>query len=312
MTGVRLLPAVSLLLVASVGAGQQAAPERSAIARGVAVVPDTVRVGDPFRLVVRVRAPAGSIIEFPTAPDSGTGVEALDPVQVLASPDTSAVEQSATYRMAAWDVGHLRIRLRDVLVHEGDSVRHVPLPLDLGVQVVSVLPADSAQRVPKPPRALFEFGPPWWWWALVALVTAAIIGLLWWWWRRRERPSVERATPYQIAQLEFERIRALDLVASGETGHYVALTADVLRAYLAAEVSAAQLSLTANELIQVLRGEGRVPFIRLVRLLHEVDLVKFAGAPVPAERASSLGDESRDLVEQVERAAHPSLRQEAA
>ena len=50
---------------------------------GVTVTPETVRVGDPFTVSVRVRAAPGATIEFPTTSDSGGPVEPLDPVQIV-------------------------------------------------------------------------------------------------------------------------------------------------------------------------------------------------------------------------------------
>ena len=282
------------------------------LSRGVVVQPESVTVGDPFRVVVRVRAPRGAVVEFPIAPDSGTGVEALDPVVVVPSADSTATEQTATYRLAAWDVGKLPIRFPDVLVTEGDVVRRLSLGRNLAVEVVTVLPADSSERVPRPPRALFEFGPPWWWWLMVAAVALALVGLLWWWWRRREGPPPVVRTAYEMAQDEFARIESLELIASGERGHFVALVTDVARSYLARVMPIATPSLTTSELVHALRGEARVPLSRLTRVLHEADLVKFAGAAIDAEHALAIGIESRAIVDSVDTALLPDTKQEAA
>lgn len=284
------------------------------IQRGVIVQPESVTVGDPFRVVVRLRAPLGAVIEFPAAPDSGTGVEALDPVQVRSGSDSTAVEQTAVYRLAAWDVGTLPIRFADVIVREGSTLRRISVGGGVSVEVASVLPADSAQRVPKPPRAVFEFGPPWWLWVLVALAAAAILLLLWWWLRRRtERATTPAMSPWTRAHREFDRIDALQLVSAGERGQYVALMADVLRTYLSETVGVARISLTTTELAQALRAEPRVPAARTTQLLHDIDLVKFAGQPISSERATDLGHESRELVDAMESALNPAVeRAEAA
>jgi hypothetical protein len=288
-------------LVAFLGALllQGTTPGQVPVQRGVAVVPESVTVGDPFRVVVRVRAPRGAVVEFPTAPDSGTGVEPLDPAVMVPSTDTTLVEQTATYRLAAWDVGHLPIRFPDILIRLDGTTRRLAVGRDIAITVTSVLPADSAQRVPKPPRALFVFGPPWWWWFLVALAAALIIGLLWWWRRRRQRPE-EVLDPWALAQQEFQRVDALELVASGERGRHVTLVIEVLRLYLSRVAPSARTSLTTSELALALRQEGRVPMVRLLRLLHEVDLVKFAGQGVEATRAREVGAEARALVDAVQ------------
>lgn len=277
-----------------------------AISRGVAVLPETVTVGDPFRVVVRVRAPRGATLEFAAVPDSGTGVEALDPVHVVPTLDSTATEQTATYRLAAWDVGARAIRIPDVIVRDSLGVRRVAVGRTLSVFVATVLPADSTERVPRPPRALYEFGPPWWWWALVALVALGVLVAVWWLWRRRRQPvSAVRRSPRDEAEAAFGRVEALELVASGERGLHVALMAEVLRDYLSRVVPSAAPSLTSSELLLQLRGDGRLPLPRLVRLLQDVDLVKFAALPIDAVRAEALGGEARALVEAIDVAVQP-------
>lgn len=287
-------------------AGRDGADDPRAIARGVAVSPDTVTVGDPFRVVVRIRAPRGATIEFPQAPDSGTGVEALDPVSVVPSPDSSATEQTASYRMAAWDVGQRAIRFSDIVVRDSLGERRVAVGADVSIFVASVLPADSAQRVPKPARALYEFGPPWWWWGIVALVALGVLWLVWRLWRRR-RPSapVAVSTPREDAEAAFARVEAMALLASGEPSLHVALMADVLRTYLERVLPSAAPSLTSSEVLLALRGDGRLPMSRLARLLQDVDLVKFAAYAVDAARADVIGREARSLVLAVDASLAP-------
>jgi hypothetical protein len=262
---------------------------------GVTVVPDTVTVGDPFEVRVRVRAPRGAIIVFPEAPDSGGAVEPLDPVQVTPNTDTTATDQIAVYRVAAWDVGSRPIGFPDVLVRQDVGVRLVRLA-EVSVFVRSVLPADSAERVPKPARGLITFGLPWWFWVLLALVAAAIVALLWWLWKRRRPPS-ETADPFEQAQRAFARVESLGLVAAGERTRHVALMVEVMRDYLAAVVPSARTSLTSVELLAVLRGDLPGITKRLASLLAEADLVKFAAKSVSAERANSLGREARAAAE---------------
>lgn len=288
------------------GRGTPASSDARAISRGVAVLPDTVTVGDPFRVVVRIRAPRGATLEFAQTPDSGTGVEALDPVVVVPSVDSTATEQTATYRLAAWDVGARAIRIPDVVVRDSSGERRVAVGRSLSVFVSSVLPADSSERVPKPPRALFEFGPPWWWWGLVALAALGVVGALWWLWRRRRRPAprIVRSARDE-AEDAFARVEALELVASGERGLHVALMADVVRDFLARILPAAAPSLTSSELLLQLRGETRLPLSRLTRFLQDVDLVKFAAFPIDAERAQAVGREARALVDAVDGAMRP-------
>ena len=279
---------------------------------GVDVDRDTVRVGDPFIVQVGIRAPAGATIEFPPAPDSTAVVQALDPTREEDRPDSAgAVLRWAFYRVAAWDVGEQPIVLGDVVVRLGGETRRVSLR-GHSVFVASVLPADSALRVPKPARPIFSFAPPLWWlWALAAAVLLLLL-LFWWWWRRRRRnaPAIV-VDPFAQAEREFARVERLGLVEAGERGRYVALMVEVLRDYLAARYDVAPLSLTSTELLAALRGRPALPFDKLNRLLGEADLIKFAQRPVTADRARELGRDARAIVAQdnaMTRAVAPTVK----
>lgn len=261
---------------------------------GVVVTPDTVHVGDPFTVSIRVRAPQGAVIEFPQAPDSSLAVEQLDPVSIRSTADSISVDQTAEYRLTAWRIGSLPIAFGDVVVRQAIGTRIVPVT-GVGIVVASVLPADTAQHVPMPPRDVFHFGLPWWVWALAALAAAAVAALLWWLWRRRRRRPPAAVPAIVTAEREFDRVEALGLVAAGELSRYVDLMVEVLRDYLAATVPGASTSLTSSELSSCLRRARLAPHVRCSALLAEADLVKFAGRAVSAERATTLGREARAI-----------------
>ena len=293
--------------IAGVSSGQQIP-----VKAGVTVVPDTVRIGDPFRITVGVRVPLGATIEFPLTTDSTSTVQSLDPVAVRTSADTTAVEQYAVYRVAAWDIGSQPIHLGDAVVHLNGVERHVSLNAT-AVFVRTLLPTDTAKRVPKPLRDLYVFKSfPWW---LVAVIAAAIIAavLLWWWLRRRgRRVVITDVDPYLRAQSEFRRIDALALLEAGERGRHVALMIEVLRDYLAARYAEAALSLTSTELQRSLRIVPHVPQERLMRVLTEADLIKFARRPVSPDRARELGRDAETIVAEEHAASQPVTAVEAA
>jgi hypothetical protein len=268
---------------------------------GVTVTPDTVRVGDPFVVTVRVRAPLGASIEFPTAPDSGGPVEPLDPVQIVTTADSNAIDQTATYRLAAWRVGRYGVTFDDVLVRQDIGSRQVEIS-NVVITVASVLPPDSTDIQPKPQRAVFTFGLPWWVYALAAAVAAAILALLWWLWRRRRRKPPSREAPISVVEREFDRIDAIGLLAAGERARYVALMTEALRDYLAAVVPDASVSQTTNELAGAMRRAGIGTYARAAAPLSEVDLVKFARRPITVDRGAALGKEARAIAAAVHQA----------
>jgi hypothetical protein len=303
------------LAIAVVAAGLSAVTAHAQtlqVRSGVVVAPDTVRVGDPFRVTVGVRAPLGATIEFSRTIDSASAVQSIDPVAVRTSPDTTAMEQYADYRVAAWDVGVQRIHVEDAIVRYNGAERRVPLVGSVFVK--SVLPIDTAQRLPKPPRDVFEANPfPWWLVALLAAAAIAIGLLIWWWIRRRRRPApVVVVDPFERAVAEFQRIEGLGLLDAGERGRYVTLTVEVLRDYLAARYAEADLSLTSTELQRTVRTMPYVPTDRLTRLLTDADLIKFARRPVSTERAREIGREAKIVVSEEHKASRVTPQPEAA
>ncbi|MEO8194651.1 MAG: hypothetical protein ABI681_12440 [Gemmatimonadales bacterium] len=270
---------------------------------GVNVTADTVTVGQRFVAIIRVRAPRGATIEFPTTSDSATaaaptGMQLLGKPAVQAVPDSINTTMTAAYRLAAWDVGTQRLGLPDIVVRLGTRTGYVSLA-DRGVFVRSVLPADSTLRVPKPPRPAIEIAPfNWlpWLLALAALVAAGLLWRLWIWYRRRRDKPID---PFTAAEREFDRIESMHLVEAGEGERHAASMSDVMRDYLAARVPAIDRSQTSSEL---LASTGRIhePARGLGELLWRTDLVKFANARVEPDEAERLGAAARAIVRAVE------------
>lgn len=308
MRGVRTL----LGLLAVFGARPVIAQQIVADVR-VTVEKDSVRIGDPFRIFIHVRAPKQATIEFPDALDSTATVQSIDPRAVYAQADSNYFSENAVYRVAAWDIGRQPLRIPDVIIRLGDLTRVVPI-VGRSVFVVSVLPADSAARVPKPARALLEDTfIPWWVWALLAAVIGMLVGL-WWLWRRRRRSGAAGVIvdPYLRAQRDFQRIEGLGLVDAGERSRHVALVVDVLREYIADRFTDAPLALTSTELLGATQHARTLPHDRLMRILNEADLIKFAKRPVTAERARDIGREAQALVEHEHGASQPVPAHEEA
>ncbi|HEY2065541.1 MAG TPA: hypothetical protein VGG84_06250 [Gemmatimonadaceae bacterium] len=300
--------AATAILVASAAAGAQATT-RIPVQAGVVLDRDSVTVGDVVTLKVRVRAPRGATISFPAGVDSLGAVQSLLPPVVRNGADTLDYEDRiASYRLSPWDVGRLPIKLGDVLVQTDEDERSVALPLP-SLFVRSVLPADSALRVPKPARPLIEppVPLPWWYWLAAALL--ALLGLgIWWWFRRRRTDVGDTGDPFADAEAAFDRIEKMRLVDAGEPGRHAALMTDVARRYLASRIPGASLAQTSRELLAALRGAPTVSHERLASLFDAVDPVKFAAAPIRGDDARRLGDEARAIV----RAEHEQAAQLAA
>jgi hypothetical protein len=290
------LAALMLMLV-------QAAQPQIPVQLGVTVTADTVTVGERFIAVVRVRAPRGATIDFPTTSDSATlaaptATELIGKPVVQAIPDTASTTMSAAYRLAAWDTGLQRLGLADVTVTYNGQTGYVSLK-DRGVFVKSVLPADSTLRVPKPPRAAIPVKPFSWlpWLIVLAAIAAAFIAWrIWVWYRNRKNAPLD---PFAAAEREFARIEEMRLVESGETERHAALMSDVMRRYLAARVPEIEASHTSSEMLAA-GGKIHAQASGLGELLWRTDLVKFAGLRIDASEARRLATESREVVRRVE------------
>ena len=283
------------------------AAQTPGVQAGVSKSADTVTVGQPFEVRVRVRAPLGSRLRFPDNPDSSATVQARDPRTVVTTDSVRFVDQTATYRVAAWDVGSQPIVIGNVSVATPSGAERPVVLGTLSVFVRSVLPADTALRVPKPARPIWETKVfPWW--LLAAILAAIAVGVaIWWWLRRRRRPvPAVQVDPYVRAQREFIRLESMGLVDAGERTRFVALAVEVLRDYLAARDPAASLALTSRELVAVLRRSPTVPAEQLSRVLHEADLAKFARFTLGEERARALARDARLIVEHEHKASAPA------
>jgi hypothetical protein len=271
------------------------------------VQPESVTVGTPFEVTVRVYAPRGSVISFPRASDSTAVVRMLDPVRIVTIDSVGGNVRAAVYRMAAWDVGPQPIDLGDILVRR--SVREPFQSVSLGaprVNVVSVLPADSSQRVPRPARDLIEQPPAWWFpWLPLLILAALLVSIFRWWYMRRDRVVAVRIVPDDERSMsEFDRVENMRLIEAGENGRYVVLMVDVLRDFLSAHFAAAAFSQTSAEFLTAIDvHRDRVPVERIALLLHEVDQIKFARRAIGAAQAQHLGSEAREIVKAVSASA---------
>jgi hypothetical protein len=293
-----------LLLQAVVPQSVQTQPGDVAVQMGYRVSPDTVLIGQPFNLFIKVRAPAGVRFEFPGGPDTTTQ-NGIHPVEVRGEKLVTMLADTAValYHLTAWDVGVQPLRFPDVRITFAGKERRLSLAAAL-VFVKSVLPADTSLRVPKPPRPLIVL-PVFNWMLWLALLAAAIIAaLLWWAWRRyRNRPKAP-VDPYARAQQEFARIDQLRLLEDGAYADYYARMVDVVREYLTARVPGVRRSDTSTELLRTMQPRHGVE-AELPRLLERADLVKFARANVSREEAREAGFALRAIVDHVEARVNP-------
>jgi hypothetical protein len=263
------------------------------------VVPDTVTVGQPFEVLLRAIPPRGRQAIGPAVPDTGGIVEPLDPARVTRVGDTLLVR----YRLIAWQPGVLTIPFEPVQMRLDSS--DVVVPIDVRVVVASVLPADSASRVPKDARELFPLSARWWesWWqwALGLLLAIAAVFLFERWRRRDRTPPAVDETPLARAEAAFVRLDARRLPAAGEGGRHVALASEIVRQYLADIEPSLTLSLTNAELLRAVAPIDGIPDRQLGLLLDQVNTVRFGGTAVTPDTVQRVSGLARELVRDIDR-----------
>lgn len=287
------------------GAGGQASAAAQ-VQAGVRVAPDTVQVGDPFTITVRVRFPSSARLVWPTLTDSSAVIAPRAPMQRRGTDALAAGarEEVAIFEVAAWDTGTVATTWPPALVIIGTDT--VPIRLaDARVHVQSVLPADTSLHTPRPGKPPFAAVTPWWtrWWPL--LVAPLLVALWWLWRRRRRRPSAVLTAmpamgPFERARTAFERLEQLALTEAGEPGRAVTLALEIVRRYLAARVPRTTPAQTSVELLTAVADDARVPVDALRAVLVAADTVKYAGRALEREAARQLVAAARALVEEVE------------
>ncbi len=277
------------------------------------IAPDSVGVGEPVTVELRVRAPVGSEVRFPAVPDSSEQIEPLDPRLVRDASSASLVDRTAVYRLIAWDTGTRVIRFADITVSAGGAERRYRVNLP-PIRVHPVLPADSASRVPRNPRALLLV-PGWWWRLAVGGAVVLVLALFAWraWRRRRTSAADPGPDAADEAATRFAHAERLGLLEAGEPGRFALTHVEVMREYLARRFPQAGLSKTGREVAQALTG-AEFPILpeRVTDILIRCEPIAFAGARVAESEAREIAVEARAIVGDVETAWRTRLTAAAA
>lgn len=273
---------------------------------GTTVRPETVTVGQHFNATVRVRVPNGAQLSFPLSTDSSARVDTAGTATRRSVAGPQFTETTVNYVLAAWDTGTQNLGLGDISIALPSGQRLASLRA-LSVYVRSVLPADTAQRKPKPPRpTVTQRVVNWLPWAIAAVV-ALLLALAYWFWNRRRREGDESVAPLEWAAREFERVEGSGWLAEGMTERYAIAMAGVVRRYLSLIDPRFAASLTTRELASAVEGSP-LPIDRLIALLEEVDPLKFAARRLSRDAAVRAGAEARALVAE----SHSALAAAAA
>jgi hypothetical protein len=242
-----------------------------------AVSPDTIRVGDPFRAVVRIDLPNGTEIALPDSLTPTEDVENAGRVRIRRDTANGAVRVVAAYPLTAWRPGPLELPMVMATVSGVGGRQEMAIALP-NIDVASVLPADTAGIEPKPPKDVLGGNRLWWPWLLALAALLALAGALYWWYRKRRKAPGEiilpLVMPRERALEELDRIAKAGLIEQKDFKRYYTLVSEVLRRYMQTIEGEWSTTLTTDELHKRVRSiEQTRP---AVAVLRQADMVKFA------------------------------------
>lgn len=256
---------------------------------------DTVRVGDPVHVLLRIDGiPANTEIVLPDSLSTIDDVENAGRLRMRR--DTVAAGQTritAAYPLVLWRPGEIALPTVPMLVRTNGQERTMQVTLP-PIAVVSVLPADTTNIEAKPPKDVWGANRVWWPWILALLLLLALAALAYWWYRRRRPepvalPVAPVVDPREQALRELQRIRALRLPENGDFKQHYVLVTEVLRRFAEANESDWSTDLTTDELAP--RLKRRADAALLLKLLRSADTVKFARrVPTVTEARADMDD----------------------
>ncbi len=272
----------------------------SAVTAALGPTERPVTVGDPVGLVLTVRHPAGYQVVPPKleATWGDFSVRSVSPARVTTNPDGTATT-TVDIDARAFKPGAFKTPPLNVTVTDGSGNLILVTAESVPVTVASVLAqGDTALRDIKGQAALPL--PAVWPWALAgSLALVLVTGALFWYIRSRRKPAVDNRLPHERALDELSAIEAMRLPQAGRFKEHYTLVSDCIRTYVERGFGIPALERTTGEIETDLGAATFTPEIRgpLLLFLQDSDMIKFTTLTPDEERASSLLQQGRTIVQ---------------
>ncbi|MBM3460568.1 MAG: hypothetical protein FJX76_00510 [Armatimonadetes bacterium] len=266
---------------------------------------DRAVLGQVVRLIVDVSYDPGATVT-PPEPDAlkFDPLEVRDAVLTPMPATPGRKNLRYTVRLVAWDTGDVTVPpLRIPYKLDGREGMAESAPLKLSVAAMPPAPTDKQGEI-RDVKPIVQVAIPAWMIAAASVAGLIALGLLGglisWLLRRRKRVAqMPPLLPHEWALQELARLEAERLPTLQRTPeHYERLTG-IVRGYLSGRFHIPVLERTTSELINEMRARNfDEALVREVRaILDEADLVKFARAVPPTERAEAQVAAARRLVQ---------------
>lgn len=244
-----------------------------------------VRIGDPLRYEVEVRARKGLSLTVPILAGSLGEFTITDFGDTPPEEKEGEVRLTRWYRLAAFTPGRHTLPGPTILYREGEEENRSVHGADLTVEVVSLVDGDPAVAPIRGLKPLEELPFDWRPIGLGAggfLLLVGLVGGLWFFVNRPRRAyRVPPPPPGEVALAALRRLHADRLLDEGRfEAFYVELTA-ITRRYIEDRFEVRAPEMTTEEFLSTASGEARLGDARrrlLGEFLGQADLVKFARA----------------------------------
>ena len=282
-----------------IAVGLQAVPATAAVEFLTGVDRDTLTIGDPFVLRLRVHRGADDRAEIAFGKDFPGPFE----IQHTGEKETTQLKDGRVqetqdlilvmYQVGAFVLPPVTVQLVDAA---GDSGTIASRPIDILVQSVRAQ-GEADIRDVKPP-VVVEARVPLWFWLVCGGLILVIAGVIWYAYRRRRRPQAEAPPPPVDYLDELDKVGQLGLLERENYRQYYSLLSSVLRRCLEAKTAVQAVERTTFEIARDLRAQAVDDqlTIEIERFLNEADRVKFAKFAPHEAMAREAIDDVRGIV----------------
>lgn len=254
---------------------------------------DTIAIGDPFVLRMRISRDADDKAEIAFGEDFPGPFEIRhrgEPETV--NLDNGRVRETHDLVLVIYKVGTFQIPpvFVNFVTADGDSGKIESQQIDVLVQSVKPEGETDIRDVKPPVVVVTQI--PMWFWVVLGVCVLVLAGVIWYLIRRRRRPQEDLPPPPVNWMDELQSVGSLGLLEQENYRQYYSLLSDVLRRCLEAKTSVKAVEETSFEITRDLRAQAfDDQFVAdLERFLNEADLVKFAKfAPQPSAAAEAMG-----------------------
>lgn len=260
---------------------------------------NNIRIGDQFHLFLEATHAKGTIVHFPSVPDTFSMLEVLNrsTIDTLPSAHGDSVVRRQVFLATSFDSGYHVVLPFAFTYNNGANASDTLLtePLLITVQSVSVDTTNQIRELKSQatvPYTWQDFTP----WILGVIALAIIIILIRKYLRKRkqkivpEKPAIIRPA-HEIALEALKELQSAHLWQAGNHKGYHSALSDIIRTFIENRWRVMAMEMTTDEILNntLIRQLESMPLSQLKHILELSDRVKFAKwVPIAHENEESI------------------------